>query len=61
MFLAYVVGVVSILLPIGPYIVSLFGNSNSHAGEAIVGFAAVVLATVIAYLGIRLTAWTQWS
>ena len=58
--LAYVVGVVSILLPIGPYIVSLIGNSNSRAGEAIVGFAAVALATVIAYLGIRLTAWTQW-
>ena len=25
--LAYVVGVVSISLPIGPYVVSLFGNS----------------------------------
>jgi hypothetical protein len=58
--LAYVVGVVSISLPIGPYVVSLFGNSSSLPGEAIVGFAAVVLATAIAYLGIRLTAWTQW-
>jgi len=58
--LAYVVGVISISLPIGPYIVSLFGNSNSRIGEAIVGFVAVVLATVIAYIGIRLTAWTQW-
>src|SRR4029077_8772893 len=48
--LAYVVGVVSISLPIGPYIVSLFGNSSSRPGEAIVGFAAVVLATAIAYL-----------
>jgi amino acid transporter len=58
--LAYVVGVVSISLPIGPYVVSLFGNSSSRPGEAIVGFAAVVLATVIAYIGIKLTAWTQW-
>jgi hypothetical protein len=58
--LAYVVGVVSISLPIGPYIVSSFGNSSSRPGEAIVGFIAVVLATVIAYIGIKLTAWTQW-
>jgi len=58
--LAYVVGVVSISLPIGPYVVSLFTSSTSRPGEAIVGFVAVVLATVVAYLGIRLTAWTQW-
>ena len=30
--LAYVVGVVSISLPIGPYVVSLFGNSSSRPG-----------------------------
>ncbi|HEX3330022.1 MAG TPA: APC family permease, partial [Gaiellales bacterium] len=58
--LAYVVGVVSISLPIGPYVVSLFGNSSSRPGEAIVGFVAVILVTAIAYLGIKLTAWTQW-
>ena len=58
--LAYVVGVVSISLPIGPYVVSLFGNSSSRPGEAVVGFVAVILATVIAYIGIKLTAWTQW-
>lgn len=58
--LAYVIGVISISLPIGPYVVSLFTTSNSRPGEAIAGFAAVVLATVVAYLGIRLTAWTQW-
>jgi amino acid transporter len=58
--LAYVVGVVSISLPIGPYVVSLWSNSNSRPAEAIIGFAAVVLATVVAYIGIRLTAWTQW-
>jgi hypothetical protein len=53
-------GVISVSLPIGPYVVSLFGNSSSQAGEAIVGFVAVMLATVVAYLGIQLTAWTQW-
>ena len=58
--LAYVIGVISISLPIGPYVVSLFTSSTSRPGEAIAGFAAVVLSTVIAYLGIRLTAWTQW-
>src|ERR1700750_2373055 len=58
--LAYVVGVVSISLPIGPYVVSLFGNSSSRPAGAGVGFIAVVLATVIAYIGIKLTAWTQW-
>jgi amino acid transporter len=58
--LAYVVGVVSISLPIGPYVVSLFTSSSSRPGEAVVGFIAVVLATVVAYVGIRITAWTQW-
>lgn len=58
--LAYVIGVISISLPIGPYVVSLFTSSTSRPGEAIAGFIAVVLATVIAYIGIRLTAWTQW-
>ena len=58
--LAYVVGVVSISLPIGPYVVSVFTSATSRPGEAIVGFIAVVLATVVAYIGIRITAWTQW-
>jgi hypothetical protein len=35
-------------------------QSSSRPGEAIVGFVTVVTATVIAYLGIKLTAWTQW-
>jgi amino acid transporter len=58
--LAYVVGVVSISLPIGPYVVSLFTSATSRPGEAVAGFIAVVLATVVAYIGIRITAWTQW-
>src|SRR6201989_3192154 len=51
--LAYVGGVVSISLPSGPYVVSLFGNSSSRPGEAVVGVIAVVLGTVIAYLGVK--------
>jgi amino acid transporter len=58
--LCYVIGVISISLPIGPYVWSLFSTSTSRPAEAIAGFIAVVLATVVAYLGIRLTAWTQW-
>jgi amino acid transporter len=58
--LAYVVGVVSISLPIGPYVVSLFTSASSRPGEAVAGFVAVALCTVVAYIGIRLTAWTQW-
>ena len=38
--LAYVVGVVSISLPIGPYVVSLFTSATSRPGEAIAGFIA---------------------
>src|ERR1700749_2557731 len=43
-------GLVSISVPIGPNVVSLFGNSSSRPGEAVVGFVAVILATVIAYI-----------
>lgn len=57
--LAYIIGMISVSLPIGSYVGSLFGSSNSWA-DAIVGFAVVVLTTVVAYLGIRLTACSQW-
>jgi amino acid transporter len=59
-FLAYFVGVISICLPIGPYLISLFGNAQSRLGEAIIGSAAVVAVTVVAYIGIRVAAWVQW-
>jgi amino acid transporter len=59
-FLAYFVGVISICLPIGPYLISLFGNVQSRLGEAIIGSAAVVAVTVVAYIGIRVAAWVQW-
>ena len=59
-FLAYFVGVISICLPIGPYLISLFGNAQSRLGEAIIGSAAVIAVTVVAYIGIRVAAWVQW-
>jgi amino acid transporter len=60
-FLAYFVGVISICLPIGPYLISLFGNAQSQLGEAIIGSAAVVAVTIVAYVGIRVAAWVQWA
>jgi amino acid transporter len=60
-FLAYSVGVVSICLPIGPYLISLFGNAQSRLGEAIIGPAAVRAVTVVAYFGIRVAAGSSGS
>lgn len=60
-FLAYFVGVISICLPIGPYLISLFGNAQSRLGEAITGSVAVVAVTIVAYIGIRVAAWVQWA
>jgi amino acid transporter len=60
-FLAYFVGVISICLPIGPYLISLFGNVQSRLGEAIIGSAAVIAVTIVAYIGIRVAAWVQWA
>lgn len=59
-FLAYFIGVISICLPIGPYVVSLFGNEESRLAEAIIGSIAVVAVTIVAYVGIRIAAWVQW-
>ncbi len=60
-FLAYFIGVISICLPIGPYLISLFGNVQSRLGEAVIGSAAVVAVTIVAYIGIRVAAWVQWA
>jgi amino acid transporter len=60
-FLAYFVGVISICLPIGPYVVSLFGGAaKSRVTEGIIGSIAVVAVTIVAYIGIRIAAWVQW-
>jgi len=42
--------------PIGPYLISLFGNAQSRLGEAIIGSAAVVAVTIVAYVRIRVAA-----
>lgn len=60
-FLAYFIGVISICLPIGPYVISLFGNAESRLAEAIIGSIAVVAVTIVAYVGIRVAAWVQWA
>lgn len=52
---------ISICLPISPYLISLFGNVQSRLGEAIIGSAAVVAVTIVAYIGIRVAAWVQWA
>jgi amino acid transporter len=57
---AYVVGIVSIVLVIGPYVLSLVGVENRLA-EAAVGVAAVGLVTAVAVLGARPAAWLQWA
>jgi amino acid transporter len=60
-FLAYFVGVISICLPIGPYVLSVFGGEESRLAEAIIGSLAVVAVTIVAYVGIRTAAWVQWA
>jgi amino acid transporter len=59
--LAYWVGAMSIVLPIGTYALQIFHNSyqNSNTASAIIGTAALVFVTGIAYLGIRATARVQ--
>ncbi len=59
--LAWLVGAISIVIPAGPYVMSLIGNPNSRLGEAIVGFVGTVLITGIAFIGLRLTAVVQWA
>lgn len=60
-FLAYFLGIMSIVLPIGPYALQLFSSSaTSTVAEAIIGSIAIVLVTIIAYIGIQITARVQW-
>jgi len=60
MLVAYLVGLVSIVLVIGPYVLSLAGVEDRLA-QAAVGVAAIVLVTAIAVLGVRPAAWLQWA
>jgi amino acid transporter len=60
--LAYFIGAMSIVLPIGSYALQLWHNSyqNSGVAQALIESVALVFVTVIAYLGIRATARVQW-
>src|SRR5579871_7014228 len=60
--LAYFLGAMSIVLPIGPYVLQLFPNGyqSSSVAEALIGSLAIVFVTVVAYVGIKATARVQW-
>jgi len=62
MLLGYFLGTISDVLPIGPYVLSIFGSSLPHSNLATALSASIwlVIVTVIAYIGIQLTARFQW-
>ncbi len=62
MLLGYFLGTISDVLPIGPYVLSVFGPSLPHSNFATALSASIwlVIVTVIAYIGIQLTARFQW-
>lgn len=62
MLLGYFLGTISDVLPIGPYVLSIFGSALPHSSLATALSASIWLAivTVIAYIGIHLTARFQW-
>jgi amino acid transporter len=59
--LAYYIGTVSIVLPIGPYFMDLVGGSQgSTLAEAVIGAVALAIVTGFAYIGIRASARVSW-
>ncbi len=60
-WLAYVVGAISIIIPLGPYFMSFVGSPNSRVGEALIGFIGMVVVFGVAMIGIRLSARVQWT
>jgi amino acid transporter len=60
--LAYFIGAMSIVLPIGSYALQLFHNSYQDSGvaQALIESVALAFVTVVAYLGIKATARVQW-
>lgn len=60
-WLAYVVGAVSIIIPLGPYFMSFVGNANSRLGEAVIGFVGTVVVVGVALIGVRISARVQWT
>jgi amino acid transporter len=60
--LAYYIGTISIVLPIGPYTMDLVGGSqDSTLAQAIIGAAALAIVTGFAIIGIRASARVSWT
>lgn len=62
MLLGYFLGTISDVLPIGPYVLAVIdpGLQNSTFATALSGGIWLVIVTVIAYIGIKVTARFQW-
>src|SRR5258708_805973 len=62
MLLGYFLGTISDVLPIGPYVLAVFapGSRNSTFAAALSGGIWLVIVTIIAYIGIKVTARFQW-
>ncbi len=62
MLLGYFLGTISDVLPIGPYVLAVFapGFQNSNVATALSGGIWLVIVTIIAYIGIKVTARFQW-
>jgi amino acid transporter len=62
MLLGYFLGTISDILPVGPYVLEVIDPSqqNSSLATAISASVWLVIVTVIAYIGIQLTARFQW-
>src|SRR5258708_25596179 len=60
MLLAYRVGLISIVLVIGPYVLSLVGAAGDRRAEPGLGMAATALAAAVAVAGARPAARLQW-
>jgi amino acid transporter len=62
MLLGYFLGTISDVLPIGPYVLAAFapGLQNSTFATALSGSIWLVIVTIIAYIGIKVTARFQW-
>ena len=62
MLLGYFLGTISDVLPIGPYVLAVVapGYQNSTIAAALSGGIWLVIVTIIAYIGIKVTARFQW-
>jgi amino acid transporter len=62
MLLGYFLGTISDVLPIGPYVLTVFapGYQNSQIAAALSGAIWLIIVTIIAYIGIKVTARFQW-